>query len=168
MKGNNVNLKLLALFSIFLTNILAAHEIQYFIPKKFYESLFTISVGYGQNHFYSPGKLLEEAINMQTKKDKILKKCLPGEKSKKIIQLTPDSSYNPQMNVFQTDLKVDFLDETTEVVVSKKITHKTVTRMTSHEDVILNHYKKLVEKLIDVDELRTSESESLIDGKICY
>ena len=155
------------MFSLFLTNILSAHEVQYFIPKKFYESLYTISVGYGQNHFYSPGKLLEEAINIQTKKDKILKKCLPGEKSKEIIQLTPDSSFNPQMNVFQTDLKVDFLDERTEVVVSKKITHKTVTRMASHEDVIIDHYKKLVEKLIDVNELRTLESKNLIDGKIC-
>ena len=51
--------------------------------------------------------------------------------------------------------------------MSKKITYKTVTRMASHEDVILNHYKKLVEKLIDVDELRTSENKNLIDGKIC-
>ena len=159
--------KLLPFLFIFFTNLVSSQEVQYFIAKKFYESPFTISLGGGQNYFYSPGKLFDEAINTENKNSKVLKKCIPGEKSKKIVQITPNSFYNPQLNVFQTDLKLDFLNKKGEVISSEKITHKTVTRMAAHEKEILKHYKELVDKLIVNSNLTTSVDQDIIGSEIC-
>ena len=167
-EDNTMRLKLFPFLFIFFTNFITAQEVQYFIPKNFYESPFTISLGGGQNHFYSPGKLFEEAINIQNKNSKVLKKCTQGEKSRKIIKFIPNSFYNPQLNVFQTDLRLDFLNQKGEVLISEKITHKTVTIMAAHEKEILKHYKELVDKLIINDILNASEDQDLIGSEVCY
>jgi len=51
-EDNTMRLKLFPFLFIFFTNFITAQEVQYFIPKNFYESPFTISLGGGQNHFY--------------------------------------------------------------------------------------------------------------------
>lgn len=157
-----------SLILLLFSNFIYAYEVQYFIPNKFYERPFSVNLGAGQHNSYSPGKIFDNAMNSQKNKIDFLKKCDAKTQSKKIVRFTPNSFYNPQMNVFQTDLIVDFMDNNREIIKTEKITHKTVTRMADHKNVILKHYKQLIEKFIDNEKKSSSGSEETINGSICF
>ena len=170
MKKSKTQTIMIKNLSILLSFILYTNysfsEIQYFLDEKYHKNTFSISINGIKNVFWSPGSQLDKAIESYNKIK--IYKCSADKYSTKVLKIYPDSFYNPQMNIFQTDLRVLNINNSGQVVNSYKVTHKTVTRMMAYEAEIAMHYEGLIKKFMDEESTKNSMNEELVSGRICF
>ena len=161
------NILLLITLSVFQNYSNA--DIQYFLDEKYHKNTFSISINGVKNVFWSPGDQLDKAIENYNKNSNSIKiyKCSADKVSKKLLKIYPESFYNPQMNIFQTDLKVLGIDNSGQTVNSYTVIHKTVTRMLDYEGEIAKHYKGLIKKFMTEESDKNSVDKEAISGQIC-
>lgn len=160
-------LKILTTLSLFFIFPLYAADYQYIIPSKYYLKSHTISLGGGQNILWAPGEIFDNAAVNFNQNNKNLSKCNSDQKSKVLLIFKPESFYNPQTTIFQTDLKIDRVTNKGDLIKMSDIRHKTVSRMHVHEKVILTHYEELLSKLKDAINSSTEVQNQTVDGDFC-
>ena len=160
---------LLALLVLVIYSGYSYSDIRYFLDEKYHKNTFSISINGVKNVFWSPGEQLDKAIENYNKNSNSIKiyKCSADKVSKKLLKIYPDSFYNPQMNIFQTDFKVLDLDNSGQVVNSYTVIHKTVTRMLDYEGEIAKHYEGLIKKFMNEESNKSNVNKDLVSGQIC-
>ena len=160
---------LLALLVLVIYSGYSYPDIRYFLDEKYHKNTFSISINGVKNVFWSPGDQLDKAIENYNKNSNSIKiyKCSADKVSKKLLKFYPDSFYNPQMNIFQTDFKVLDIDKSGQIVNSYKVIHKTVTKMLDHEGEIAKHYEGLIEKFMNEESNKINVNKELVSGQIC-
>jgi len=99
----NAFVKKIVLFisTLFLSNIIYAENLQYFVNESTNQSL----RAYSNSYSYQPSSMMEKAIeNLPTYSN--VKKCATNNVSDAILILKPILSYNPQSTILYGDLNV--------------------------------------------------------------
>ena len=159
-----MNHKYLILFLLFFCKNLFCFEIQYFISEFFYKNPHSYSINGFKLVKYFPGELLESALKSN---QEIYKSCEPETKTDYIVNLYPITVYDPFLKSITTDMKVKIFSENTvkpvELIVSY---HNQVFLKEDSENLITEHYTKLIDKLSNkVSEIKLPSKK--IDGKNC-
>jgi len=160
---------LLAILVLVIYSGYSYPDIRYFLDEKYHKNTFSISINGVKNVFWSPGAQLDMAIENYNKNSNSIKiyKCSADKVSKKLLKIYPDSFYNPQMNIFQTDLKVLDIDNSGQIINSYKVIHKTVTKMLAYQEEIAKHYEGLIKKFMNEESNKIIVNNELISGQIC-
>jgi len=160
---------LLALLALVIYSGYSHSDIRYFFDEKYHKNTFSISIAGVKNVFWSPGDQFDKAIEDYNKNSNSIKiyKCSADKVSKKLLKIYPDSFYNPQMNIFQTDFEVLDIDNSGQIVNSYTVIHKTVTRMLDYEGEIAKHYEGLIKKFMNEESNKSNVKKELVSGQIC-
>jgi len=160
---------LLAILVLVIYSGYSYPDIRYFLDEKYHKNTFSISINGVKNVFWSPGAQLDMAIENYNKNSNSIKiyKCSADKVSKKLLKIYPDSFYNPQMNIFQTDFEVLDIDNSGQIVNSYTVIHKTVTRMLDYEGEIAKHYEGLIKKFMNEESNKSNVKKELVSGQIC-
>lgn len=151
------------LLSLYFHNINAT-EIQYYITQYFYINPHSYSINGVQVQKYNPGKLFDLAF---LSKNDIYKKCAEKQESYLIVNLYPQTFYNPQMNTLTTDLKVRIYDGKGSLAKTISINQKNQVFLKEHSDTLITkHYSDLIDRLSGTLLLEKKLSNK-IDGSFC-